>query len=167
VASLTKLRFDHDGRRYELDLNWDDAAFADGELKFDVTARAGNKDLGLFDQEHSVSVIVTLADARPVFTVQADGHEVFTLPLDNLVDEAEVLERIPSHLFGGDPMIGCLIRSGVSAFVGQLIHCKNNTSGDGWRERLRAIGACLRANIPGMTGRAAFRAARCMLRAGF
>ena len=169
MPSFSRLRFERGGAAYEFDLDWDDAAFADGAIRFEVRARRRTLPDGEV-LEHTVSLsIERVRDGEmPVLLVSADGKDIFAFELADLVDEAEVLEKIPSVVFGGDPIVGCLIRSGVSAVVGQLIHCKNDTVDERWTiPRVRAIGQCLRRNIPGMTARAAFRAARCVVRAGF
>src|SRR5207247_5543107 len=113
------------------------------------------------DKEHGAVLNIKIAD-----------QELFSLPLAHLFDEESVvgraLESVHSAAYGGDPVLGCLIRSGCSATVGQIISCKNDTTGVEWvRRRLMAIGRGLRSDLPDIGLKATLRAARCVFSFGF
>jgi hypothetical protein len=101
--------------------------------------------------------------------VSVGGKDLFGLPLADVLDESQIIDRIPAWVYGGgDPFIGCLLRAGLSSVVKQVIHCKDETRGLDWyRPRVPAIGQCLRANIGRIGARTALRAAKCALSAGF
>ena len=67
-----------------------------------------------------------------------------------------------------DPMLGCLIKSGVSATVGQIVRCNNIGAPhrDGINERIHKIFGCLKENIGPVARRAAAKAMWCWLRLG-
>ena len=80
----------------------------------------------------------------------------------------QAIEKVHASFIAVDPVTGCLIRAGLSTSVGQIIKCKDETTTVEWTaDRVRAIGGCLRENIPNMLLRAAFRAAACVFKAGF
>jgi hypothetical protein len=91
------------------------------------------------------------------------------MPLADLLDESQIIDRIPAWLYGGgDLLTGCLLRAGLSSVIGQVIRCKNATRDFDWyRPRIRAIGGCLKANFGRVVSRTALRAAKCILTAGF
>jgi len=85
---------------------------------------------------------------------------------DTVVGQA--IESVHASFIVVEPVTGCLIRAGLSTSVGQIIKCKDETATVKWtRERVQAIGGCLKKNIPKMLMRAAFRAAACVFKAGF
>lgn len=91
----------------------------------------------------------------------------YELSLD-LDDAEQVIDAIPAWVFGGDPILGCLVRSGLSAIVGQTIQCKKDTADSHWYwPRMQALGRCMLLHVPEMTGTAGLRAAKCVYRFGF
>ncbi len=155
----------------ELNIKWDDAAFADGSISFEITATARNaKDLG-WGGGLSSSVSVELNEQQePILKLSLlnDESSTITISLKPLLEHSTVLERIPAPFFGGHPLVGCLIRSGLSAVIGQILECKGETAGTGWDwSRMSAIGRCIRDHIPDLAARAAFRSVRCIARFGF
>lgn len=168
MSRLTEFAFERNGQRYSLSLAWDDEKFAEGEIAFGITATRSSI---LHPQEKrsiSAAVSITLdGDERPILGLVIDGETVYSIPLRALADEesavAQIIDRIPPIL-AGDPILGCLIRSGISASVGQIILCKSHTEGEAWvRPRLRAVGHCLTESMPDMCAKAVYRAAKCMV----
>ena len=104
-----------------------------------------------------------------MMTLNVQGKEIAVVPLADLLDESQIIDRIPAWVYGGgDPLKGCLLRAGLSSVVGQVIHCKNETRDLDWyRARISAIGGCLKTNVGRIGSRTALRAAKCALRAGF
>jgi hypothetical protein len=173
MARLIKLGFEKGDVGYDLELNWDDVAFADNTIAFEVTAsryRLADPDKRLEVLSVSLS-IDPRTNEPPVLVLSVGGKEVTKFPLESIVNEAQFIDRIPASMyslvFGGDPITGCLIRSGLSASIGQLIECKNESTGLQWvRPRMSAIGRCMREHIPQMGARMAFRAAKCVFVVG-
>lgn len=164
--------FRRDGREYGVTIGWDEGRLGDGVIDFKVLAfrrNEGGKD-NLAVESH-ISVEVDKQKGLLLKVKIADG-EVISQPLSELFEEESVigraLETIPSFVYGGDPILGCLIRAGCSATVGQIVICKDETVQvtQAW-DRALAIGRCLRQNIPDMLTRAMLRAVRCIFRAGF
>ncbi len=66
-----------------------------------------------------------------------------------------------------DPVIGCLIKAGISTSVRQTMRCYDQTgSVTGIRNRIRAILACLGDNLANTAITATSRALRCMIWVG-
>jgi len=154
---------------YELGVGWDDDAFVNGTPEIQVRATVRQRDRG---EPRTVAVSVGIENrdnTGPDLVVSFEGKERFRIPLADLLDESQVIDRIPAWMYGGgDPLTGCLIRAGLSSVIGQVIHCKNETGGLDWyRPRVAAIGQCLRANVGRIGARTAVRAAKCALSAGF
>jgi hypothetical protein len=176
---LGELTFRFRDNLYAIGLDWDDGPFEEGkaivigvvatrapvnnpkereELRATISVESGHDDPDLV---HPGVLVVTVAE-----------QEVFRKPLSELFGEEStigaVLEFIPAHLFGGDPVVGCLVRSGISATVGEIVSCKNATSEEKWyRRRLSAMGRCLKAGAGSMLLKTGARALRCVARAGF
>ena len=182
--SKRTIRFSHDlpPDRYELTLGWNEEEFIDdGQVGFSVTAtRHGIDENGkvIAPDAEKLSASVAIVQLRdnenpenlsPVLIVTVQNEPAFELPLGDLFDEALVIDSIPSTVFGaGDPVLGCLVRSGLSSVVGQIIWCKNETAGMSWQNlrRLREIAGCLLDNISNITARLAGRAALCVFKFG-
>ena len=107
-----------------------------------------------------------------IITGTAPGMEgkrsVLRKPLADLIDSEQVIDAIPAWVFTGDPILGCLVRSGLSAIVGQTIQCKKSSADSHWYwPRMQALGRCMLLHVPEMTGTAAIRSAKCVFRFGF
>jgi hypothetical protein len=153
---------------YELTVGWDDDSFVNGTPEITVRATVKRRD---WDEPRSLTVSVGLINrdnGGPDMVFNVGGKEIFGVPLADLFDESQIIDRIPAWVYGGgDPLTGCLIRAGLSAVIGQLIRCKNDTRDEPWyRDRVIAIGSCLRAHVGRIGARAAWRAAKCALKAG-
>lgn len=168
---------EHRGRVFELSLNLDDAAMAEGSLRMNAQVATwpedepGKRDLVTAEVE-----VRPDDDGRPIVTVKLAGslsgteHErvIFERPLADLIDAEQVLDAIPAWAFGGDLIVGCLVRSGLSALVGQLLDCKKDTAELPWYwDRMRALCRCLLRHVPDMSRTAALRAGKCIWRFGF
>jgi hypothetical protein len=167
MARLHKQSFRHGKHEYELDLSWNDAAFAENDLAFEVSVTRRTDGVPTV-QKISASVSVRPdANNEPVLYLKVGTLEV-DFPLRELFEESQIIDKIPAALYGlGDPLTGCLVRSGLSAVIGQIINCKNQTSGIDWYwDRLHAIGRCMKAQIPSMGAATVLRAAKCVASAG-
>jgi hypothetical protein len=154
---------------YEIGVEWDDEDFVKGTPSIRVHATVRRRD---WKEPETLAVTVSIIDrddASPDLVINVGGKEIFGVPLADLLDESQIIDRIPAWLYGsGDPVTGCLLRAGLSSVVKQVIHCKNETRGLNWyRPRVPAIGQCLKANVGRISARMALRAAKCALSAGF
>lgn len=168
MAKLIGLSYRKDGTDYELNLDWDEEAFVNEKVTFAVAARKKSQDESDW-LEWNVSVsLEDDPELGPAIQIEAgDFKESF--PLKGLLEETQLIDLLPAHVFaGGDPICGCLIRSGISATVGQLIDCRNETAGMEWfNPRAKAVYHCVRGNVPSMAGKMALRATVCIARGGF
>ncbi len=164
---------------YTIGLDWDDGTFEEGKaIVIRVVATSAPVENPKERRELEATISVESGHDDPdlshpgVLVVRIGKEEIFRRPLSELFGEEStvgtVLEFIPAHLFGGDPVIGCLVRSGITATVGQIVSCKNATSEAKWyRPRLSAMGKCLKAGAGSMLLKTGARALRCVARAGF
>jgi hypothetical protein len=155
---------------YELAISWDDDSFRDGTpaIHVAVTVRRGDEYKEAEALEADLAILNN-DDGGPDLALSSKGREIFRMPLADLFDKSQVIDRIPAWLYGGgDLLTGCLLRAGLSSVVGQVIRCKNATRDLAWyRPRIRAMGGCLRENIGRIGSRTALRAGKCVLSAGF
>jgi len=176
MSRLIKLGFERDEFGYELELNWDDEAFAEtATIAFEIAASRHYLNDATATKLEVLSVSVSIEPTKnepPFLIIRAGGEEVVKVSLEPILNESQILDMIPasaySLIFGGDPITGCLIRSGLSTTIGQIIECKNETAGGlkWFRPRMSAIGHCLREHVPAMGARMASRALKCVFTFG-
>jgi hypothetical protein len=164
-----RLSHRQDGNEYELGIAWNDDSFINGTPEIEISATVRRRD---WDAPRTIAVTVGLEEREgsPVLILSAGGKPILGVPLADLLDESQIIDRIPAWIYGGgDPLTGCLLRAGLSSVVGQVIRCKNETRGiDNWYfDRMRAMGGCLKTNVGRIGSRTALRAAKCALAAGF
>ncbi len=181
MPKLMKFTVNNPPDEYELSLGWDDGAFVEGNIKFDVSALKRNIESQEESDQFSATVaIVPKPDqdcdentdpyVQLVLKNEATGQgQTFNYPLKDLFEESQIIDLIPAYLFAGDPFTGCLIRSGLSTTVAQVIICKNETAGvlPWFFNRLQKLGKCLLTSIPDMTSKMARRSVRCIYNFGF
>lgn len=162
MAQLVNLRFRYEGSDYEISLDFDDAALVDNVVAFDVAARrvAGRK------EGASATARVELDPNERSFRVlYAGGVFMFDLayydPETDAAAEAAI-EGIPPEI-AGDRILGCAIRGGVSAVVGQGIRCFQSTHEieGGWH-RFNAFVRCMAENFGRISVVALLRTFRCI-----
>lgn len=152
---------------YELSLSWDDDAFVEGSISFNVSVLQRDTNGNEIKKDATVSIEHD-ENEQPILKISDGGELDVNYPLGELFDESQIIDLIPAWFFGGDPITGCLMRAGLSTSVGQIIECKKETSGVPWFiERCRAIGNILLSSIPDMSSKMARRAMRCIMRLGF
>ncbi len=168
MPRMTGVTFRRGDREYVLDLNWDDDAFVDGHIAIEMVAgwRTPGDDELVESVQASVAIEPLPDQNRADLVVRIGDKEVFRDDLAQLFGEDSILGRFPPEAFSfGDPILGCLIRSGISAAVGQIIDCKERTESVDWLwDRLRAIGRCLKENGVRIAARTLMRAGGCMIR---
>lgn len=85
-----------------------------------------------------------------------------------LMDDSSELERIIKGIPAVDPIFGCIIKSGISTTVGQIVKCSKTVAKDSkLRRKIRDILKCLGVNKLSMLAQFTMRAIRCMLMAGW
>jgi hypothetical protein len=154
---------------HELTINWDAKSFEEGTPRIDVRASIAAADYP--SESRSIEAAVSLEaneDGAPDIVLRSSDREMVRLSLADLIDESQIIDKIPGWIYGaGDPILGCLIRAGLSAVVGQIIRCTRKTRDLCWySERIRGIGLCLRSSAGRMTTRMVLRAVRCIALAG-
>jgi hypothetical protein len=151
---------------YDVGIEWDDDAFIEGkpEIKVQASVRRGN------GVPHSLSASVAIfeSDLGATIAVHVQGREVARMPIADLLDESQIIDRVPAWVYGGgDPLTGCLLRAGLSSVLGQAIRCKKETQALEWYQaRIRAIAQCMKANIGRIGWRTGLKAAKCVASAG-
>lgn len=168
MTNLWRIAHQQDDTEYNLAISWDDESFVEGQptIQLEVTVRRGDEDPRSVNAE---LVFVKNGDEDgPNLSLRIQGTEIVSLPLADLLDETQIIDRIPGWVFGGDLFTGCLIRSGLSSIIGQVIRCKKATRDLPWySHRVRAIGTCLKQNLGRIGYRTTLRAAKCMISVGF
>lgn len=158
-----------DNNEYELAISWDDESFIEGQptIQLAVTVRRGEAEPRSVTAE--VALVNNSNDGAPDLVLRIQGKEIVTIPLADLIDETQIIDRIPGWAYGaGDLLTGCLVRGGLSSLLGQVIRCKNSTRHLPWYfPRIQAIGECLKQNLGRIGARTAWRAAKCVITAGF
>jgi hypothetical protein len=167
VPELTTVRFPHQGIGYELKISWDDEALVNGAVAFGITAARFPLDAVDRREEVKASVSIQREGEDPILVIRVGEWSAPPLRLREL-SAGTVVEEFIEAIPAMDPIVGCLVRSGISATAGQLIHCKNESEDAPWfQQRARAIGRCLREHVYDIGFRTAFRAGRCIARLGF
>ena len=168
--------FDRGNDVYIFGLKWDDTELEEGKISADISVTHHLREEDRTDT-HELQVSLSSegdgdSDA-PVLSVDythngKTEHEPI-MRFDEVYIVDQVLEKIPAHFFGGgDPITGCLIRSGLSVTIGQLIDCRNNTAEvRPWiMKRMYALGSCLKHSFPGMCIKLAYKTAKCIFKGG-
>jgi len=150
---------------YELTVSWDTESFEDGTPRIALAASVASATRP--NDRQSIEAGLTLEgrdDGSPDIVLRIADVEVVRLPLEDMVDESQIIDRIPGFVYGaGNPIVGCLIRAGLSSSVSGIIRCTRRTRDLRWyRARIRGIGQCLRANAGRMATGMTLRAARCI-----
>lgn len=161
MARLTDLSFKIAGSTYKLKLDFDDAALMEDTIAFDVTAERVDGKL----PNQTIDARVEIMPGTDTIVIYIAGEEVFrTDVFDHGATPAEqFIQAIPAATFGGDPILGCAVKAGLSSIIGQAIDCCRSLEANGrWRivaEYLR----CMAQNFSKMSRIAMFRAFRCIV----
>ncbi|KDM93377.1 hypothetical protein [Photobacterium galatheae] len=161
---MIKIIKDVNGREYEFQIRWNNENLINGEAEFILKAikspEGGTVEaiVKIILMEESVCIVIDLLTEH--------GWATKFIPITELFQgesQAEqFIENMPPLIFG-DPILGCLMRSGLSALIGEILSCKDNTSEvDMLHERLLAICRCLRAKSNTITIKITLRAMKCM-----
>ena len=171
MPNLKTVTYESNGSRYELALSWDDEALMEGEVTFEISA--AQWPVKQPNRRHEVMASVSVMrdeEHRAILVVKIGEYTAPAILLADLYGDTwieETLEQIPAWAIPADPITACLIRSGVSTTVAQVIECKNESKAASWfRKRARAIGRCLKSNTISMGMKIAFRCGICIAKAG-
>lgn len=163
MARLTDMTFEHSGSTYKLTLDFDDAALMEDAISFDIIAeRTGGRLPRL-----SVKAQVKILPREGLMIIYLGGQEVFSTGVfDHGPTRAEeFIQGMPSAWFGGDPIMGCAVKAGISSIIGQAIDCcRSLEDGDRWK----AVGeylTCMSKNFGKISRIAMFRAFKCIVTA--
>ena len=172
MPDLKTVQFEANGNQYELALSWDDEALMDGKINLELLATQWPTGAPTMRREMRASVSVQRDDKeRAILVVKIGEYALPPVLLADLYGDTWIehaIEKVPAWASPVDPITVCLVRSGVSTTVAQVIECKNESNDASWfRARARAIGQCLRSNVARMGMKMAFRCGRCIARAGF
>ncbi len=183
---------DAEGREYQIDLSLNDAAIMDNNLEIEVVGRYRHNHIEQWNEE---VFTVRLVPANRLINVIYHNEIIGTISLINLdeglnevFDEldgpsawnalhefflenggefiGDVIQRIPAF----DPVFGCLLKSGLSTAIGQLIECHSKTRAmeiELLRQKVLAMLRCLGVNSFAMAGKFTFRALRCAAMGGW
>lgn len=182
MPKMTGYRIKRGDSEYEIDIDFKDAAIMEEQIEFEITARSRSLPDGDW-LESSASVRMVFEEFGPVALVQIGDSEEIRINLAQVdmglytsFEEAwqKVLDACDGNALEqaiqaipGDPVLGCLIKAGISTTVGQTMRCYNECSGvEALRRRIRATIKCLGDNFVGMIFTATTRAFKCMILLG-
>ena len=193
MPRITGHRFAKDGIEYEIAIDFKDAALAQDRLEVDVVGRRRPQGERRWDE---VALTLRVDFERNDLVVSHGDRELGRITLDRDLrgefpddQDIEVLNEAFEPAEGGteaageavaqtleeaiqaipvpDPLVGCLLKSGVSAVAGQIIRCANRTSGEETiPRRVRATLRCLGFSIGAILGVTARRTLWCMMTGG-
>lgn len=160
MARLTDLSFDLAGSTYRLSLNFDDGALVDDTIAFDVVAdRSGGKLPG-----QTVNARVEIIPSQNTLVIYISGNEVFRTDVFDHGDTPaeQFIQALPASLFGGDPILGCAVKAGLSSIIGQAIDCCRSLEADARWRIVAAYLHCMVQHFGKISKVAMFRAFRCI-----
>lgn len=187
--------FEHEGVAYRFELGVDHASLLEGNLNIPITARRiGTSG----EQGAEINAVLTLDHDRNRILITIEGIEIGFVPLGEMgsaeaeamtddgnvafewpvflqflepegspVDEIieDIIQALPCP---GDPVLGCLIKSGIASTAGQMTRCYFGTQGhEGRLARVKAIARCLGKNSSRIFWATIKRTFNCVLRLGF
>jgi hypothetical protein len=185
------------GQIYEIELSIDRLAALRNSLSVEIVARrrssddaAGQEISATVTLDMEGHRLMLEMEGEEVGAIPLDGNLVSEADLDEVPDAAEgftgrawaavrdnllsddgtpagTVEEIIQALPVFDPVLGCLLKGGISATAGQIIRCYEEADFvDQMTQRLRLTAYCLGRNAWGVLARASWRAARCMATLG-
>jgi hypothetical protein len=160
MARLTDVSFEIASSTYKLALDFDDAALMQETIAFDVTAECVGGRL----PRHSIRARVEIIPAKDTMVIYIGGKEMFrTDVFDHASTPVEqFIQTLPAPLFGGDPILGCAIKAGLSSVIGQAIDCCGKLEANSrWRVLTEYL-HCMTKNFGKISRVAMFRAFRCI-----
>jgi len=150
--------FTFDGTTYSLDLDFDDAALMDNKMAVELTALR-RKD----GREDSVRVRVEILPWDNIGRIEAPGIGSIEF---QLTDHGGAIEQFIQRIPVPDPILGCALKAGISALIGQAIACRREVESTGLWKKMEAFVACMRRHLGNISRTALRRAFGCMLSAG-
>ena len=159
MATITNLEFDHEGSTYSLNIDFDDSAIVEDTIAFDVSAaKTGGNSPAI-----NLTARVEIHPPKDEVIIFIGDEEVFRFGVfeHDQSSAEQLIDRIPAEILL-DPIIGCAVKAGVSAVVGQGIECCRNLEANlRWRIVTEYMG-CMRENFGSISKTAVYRAFRCI-----
>ncbi len=190
MARILSREFDDwNDRRYRVEINLDEEGFdpLQSQYVIEVDATVHDPATGIndtvggtvtIDVERNL-VIVKIGELEREFPL-VDRYDPRLAEDDGDVrDESDVPDGLPGFMEEAiqslpipvDPLLGCVLKSGISATVGQVIRCNNEyvllKKDHTMRERLTLMFECLRENSGKIMRRAFFRTLKCWVTLGW
>jgi hypothetical protein len=189
VPRIRKISFEAEGKHYSLDFRLDDAAIVDNTLSIDVVAEVGEP----LKRSYSKTLTAQLDYAKRVIRINDRTKMLYYRPIESFKDPGSLQEDAPTAnpneddalsgeawdaateiveqgidaMPATDPLVGCLLRAGLSTIIGQLLRCYNATWRSDGAARLKSVLDCLKKNGITILGRASKRFLKCALALGF
>lgn len=166
MAKIFETKFNGFDRNFKFEFEWDDEEFVERNIRFDMKLTTWKNGEEENAETINFAVAIEPGDGEvPNLVIYLRNERIMSIPIDATNSVEEILDMIPGALFsGGEPITGCLIRSGLSVAISQIIECKNSTEWAPWYwQRIREIKNCLRINLPDMFGKFVARSLRCII----
>jgi hypothetical protein len=173
MAEVFSKNYSNDDYEYRYTVEWDEVAFGEEE-NLGFSFKVERKPFGADDSEYvaiEASIETKKTDAGMVAVISVGGEQIAEVNLEAFFPTSSAaelfVEAIPAHFFGGDPFIGCLIRSGLASVLGQIIECRNMTTDrEGFFYRARALAGCVAEHSKDIGIKIGKRTVACALRFG-
>lgn len=132
------------GQEYQIDLSLNDAAIMDSHLEIEVTGRYRRNDseqweekifiVRLVSSQNKIQVIfhskvIGEIDLRRFEGAldetfdKLDASDAWNQVREFFLDNGEIVEQAIQRIPAFDPVFGCLLKSGLSTAIGQLLEC--------------------------------------------
>ena len=167
MAQVVALSIPYKGDLYTLAVEFDSEKFASvGSVCFSVFGTV-NPEKGS-PRQIQLDVCFQKNDSDEVeLIVSVSGAEIFRINVAALISAetlvGEVIEKIPSWVLL-DPLLTCLIRSGLSSIVDQAAECLDDTPEKSLKQRMVAFLDCVASNHGKMALRTLARTVSCSVR---
>ncbi len=159
MARITDVSFALGSNRYNLALDFDDAALVGDKVAFDVTATCTHG----APTNLQVKVRVEIEPAKRTIKVLINDQVV--LDLDGFNTESSTVEKLLDTIPGallGDPVTACAVKAGVSAIINQALLCFRSLEDGGAWAKLPAFFTCMGKNFGRISKLAMYRAFKCI-----
>jgi hypothetical protein len=166
-----------------LELNFNAFALLDEKIEFEIKGNYYSADeniskevLFLVQYDDEQNCIKIKYNATTIARINLNDNISITNNFDDLdaqdafdeiyalMDDSSAIESVINDLPAVDPIFGCIIKSGLSTTIGQIIKCNKQVPKDSnFRKKLRPILDCLGKNKYTMLSKFTLRTLKCML----
>lgn len=161
MAQILNLAFKTGEAVYRVALDFDDEALMQDTIGFDVVAEREEEGL----QPQRVTARVEVIPGKDAIVVYLGGREVFRTDVfdHGPVPAEQFVQALPASVFGGDPIIGCAVKAGVSSIIGQAIDCARSLEAHARWRVVADYGRCMWSNVGKISRVAMYRAFKCIV----